>query len=779
MEIDYLVLDERSPTSFLFYIVADVGPGGSSRPVAVAFRQGDIRDYHGSTRIKRVLKDTQRLTRLFSDAANRARVNAEIALASKWYRSDRQAGEELSPSQRPEIDDYPQPPLYRYKEESEILAGLQPRPGLVWDADQREFPFISTCLLLGLLSDYSQNATRLCDIQLQPLTTIFSGGCFEYGMVAIDITRLEKITYGIVAFPVLYMAEVSHHNPYSWDRIEDPWPAREPDIVLRPHRPRVMLGVDQFLNDYHYGQQYADNPEARALRAHAVVRNDILDYIWPLKASHEPESDKEGEEETSIGATISSMAKYLWARQSTPQDQQTSAALHRREREVKAARQAHVNKAVDDILALTMHNTTLDNATIEKFKKLCEFQYFLRKRLLEVPDRLGPSLASGHLLRIAYKGYTHLNWVLFSNITYEAIAAGIATEELRDALALSLCIDGLSGDFGALAAALDDASCRIDEVYLLQQPKNESDKPSAAFYARWLKTENQSMNRKTRIYPACAFSSPLRTQTWLPSSSAPPHTSPNSLSPVHVFIRRQASTYNRKHSESEFVDRRWFLGDALLSAERFVIGFISYLSCAHFSEKAFLRFSCGPTSLATYDSGELAVGPIATEPFTQLIAEAEVEAQKYDRDNPQITNTQAILSALSQGRTLMVGDWILLLHCSTHYGAMPRPYQTVPDETNIVRYSFIRVKSSIPAPPSPLGEGESVVDSVEIMGSLKNFLLDQSPSLDIARAEDLLGRTDEVLQKQGFQTLPPGMKSIDTMSYTKSLRILEAMLRAN
>lgn len=53
---------------------------------------------------------------------------------------------------------------------------------------------------------------------------MFRGDCAEYGLVVLDISDLESgVKYGIIDFPVRYMAEVSYHSKEGgWDPVEDP-----------------------------------------------------------------------------------------------------------------------------------------------------------------------------------------------------------------------------------------------------------------------------------------------------------------------------------------------------------------------------------------------------------------------------------------------------------------------------------------------------------------------------------------------------------------------------
>ncbi|KAL4738836.1 hypothetical protein BDV11DRAFT_188776 [Aspergillus similis] len=101
-----------------------------------------------------------------------------------------------------------------------------------------------------------------------------------------------------------------------------------------------------------------------------------------------------------------------------------------------------IDGVIDDLLVLTQEpaEPPLEKTAIGSLQMLATFPKKLWQRL-EVPDRLGTSKISSHALRVAYAGCSHLNWVAFRKHTLSVIAAAIASEELRNASALSLCVD--------------------------------------------------------------------------------------------------------------------------------------------------------------------------------------------------------------------------------------------------------------------------------------------------------------------------------------------------
>jgi hypothetical protein len=82
----YIKIGAFCPRSFLFVIVANVGPGGTSRSLAVAYRQGDnyIKQSYFE-RVEHFVADTLAVIEILSDPANRALLEAERMLAKDWH----------------------------------------------------------------------------------------------------------------------------------------------------------------------------------------------------------------------------------------------------------------------------------------------------------------------------------------------------------------------------------------------------------------------------------------------------------------------------------------------------------------------------------------------------------------------------------------------------------------------------------------------------------------------------------------------------------------------
>jgi hypothetical protein len=250
MRSGYISVDYKIQRSYLFAVVANVGPGGVSRTLSVAYRQHPEKyNVRGSgTRVEHMVADTLALIAILSDPANRAPLEAEKAIAEDWYRRSH----EPPINERPSVPDRLQP---LYVPPSKRRLRVEPLPALPWqDEAVRTFPFTATCVLLALLRGDHRYWTRIGDVQFQPLSTVFRGDYKEYGLIVLDISDLNSgVKYGIAAFNMRYMAQLSWHSDTGgWDPIEDPPPAQEPDVVLDSSRPRELLSIVQWIGEYYH-----------------------------------------------------------------------------------------------------------------------------------------------------------------------------------------------------------------------------------------------------------------------------------------------------------------------------------------------------------------------------------------------------------------------------------------------------------------------------------------------------------------------------------------------
>jgi hypothetical protein len=272
MPSGYITLYQKCQRSFVFYVVANVGQGGRTRPLAVAYRQGNDVSKSPVPRIENLVNDILSVVKVLSEPASRAVLEAERARATDWYRQRQGADTEPRPAALP---DSPQPPFAGWKDEWRPFV----QPELSGNETPIEFPSTSTCLVEGLLR--GTKSTRTGDVQLQPLSTPFYGDCLEYGMVVVDISNLEHVKYGIVGFPVCYKAYVDYHSQYGgWDPVEDDPPRQEPDVVLAAERPRVPLSILGYVQ--RYSAWLEDDPKVLELQACPHVDDpSVLDCESP------------------------------------------------------------------------------------------------------------------------------------------------------------------------------------------------------------------------------------------------------------------------------------------------------------------------------------------------------------------------------------------------------------------------------------------------------------------------------------------------------------------
>ncbi|RYP49480.1 hypothetical protein DL768_004839 [Monosporascus sp. mg162] len=200
----HMLLARISQRSFLFYIIANVGPGKTHQPLAITFRQsqgaspGQMNMKALQDRVNHVIQDCVRPVNILTEPASRIALEAELCLAARWYQ-----GNEYKDPDRAEVQDSLQP-AFNFS----IYDERQERPELPWAGSIREFPFISICLRLSLNCDDTYN-TRVGDVQEQSLGTVFRDDRLEYGIVVLDISDLDRASADLLR---LAYAGPSHLN---------------------------------------------------------------------------------------------------------------------------------------------------------------------------------------------------------------------------------------------------------------------------------------------------------------------------------------------------------------------------------------------------------------------------------------------------------------------------------------------------------------------------------------------------------------------------------------
>jgi hypothetical protein len=224
----------EDPRSFVFYVVAKIG--GHHYQLAVAKRQSPLgkNPVHKS----QVTRACRRLINIFSDPINRVAIQGELALAADLYGREQDNGW-FSPPRTEFPDTHRFSPSF-----SELLKGR------AWDRRIREFPFISTCLLLGI--SYDIWTSSFTPAQTEPLGLVYRETVVDYGAVVIDITELTNVRYGIIAFPIRLQYDVPHDIPHP---LLMGFPMDDPPrvTVLVDDQPRRPLSGAEYMIKFGYG----------------------------------------------------------------------------------------------------------------------------------------------------------------------------------------------------------------------------------------------------------------------------------------------------------------------------------------------------------------------------------------------------------------------------------------------------------------------------------------------------------------------------------------------
>jgi hypothetical protein len=183
--------EPEAPKSWVFYVVSRIDE--QYRPLAVVHRYPNSDSQVDADKSRNIASPCLRLVKILSDQANRIAIESEIAIAASFYRDEgvlRQPPVEL-----PE-------PYWIYK------------PRRAWSDHWhqegiREFPFISTCAVVGTGNGYPFSYP---DGGPLPLNTLWRDTDMVHGMIVVDVTDLENIRYGIVCFKIRNMVWVNKPN---------------------------------------------------------------------------------------------------------------------------------------------------------------------------------------------------------------------------------------------------------------------------------------------------------------------------------------------------------------------------------------------------------------------------------------------------------------------------------------------------------------------------------------------------------------------------------------
>lgn len=181
-----IVAEGLPPQSYLFFIVAKVGPSGSHRPVAVALCQGNYGTQSG-IHGRNITRYCLQTIAVLSDPGNRIAIHAELGLAADFYKNDTE-GVLLPRIKLPELSRWSGHP-------NEMLKRMR-----VWDQSLIQFPIIATCLQVGI--GYNPTNGSEDAVKKEALGTVYYDDSLEYGMVVMDISDLGDVRYGIIGLSI-------------------------------------------------------------------------------------------------------------------------------------------------------------------------------------------------------------------------------------------------------------------------------------------------------------------------------------------------------------------------------------------------------------------------------------------------------------------------------------------------------------------------------------------------------------------------------------------------
>lgn len=645
--------DPTDPYSWAFFAVAQIG--GRHRPVAVVSSLVD-----NSSEDETVLRGypltaaCHRVITIFSDQANHRAIRAELTLASGYYVRD--GNREYSP----ELVELPD-----FNRRDFNPSG---RRRSWYHTSVREFPFISACLLQGVAFDTEQELAR--PAFPEPLGTVYRDTSIEWGMVVIDITNLDAISYGIVGFrvgPMTFIGSRNHENhPPDYDGIGFHF-VRGTLRVMDEVRPRRAMSAAEYMTEFDHTSSTTNNI-VRLIAKVPLINVSAMDLVWPPSIEEDIEM---------------LLGILLDANKSVLDQYQATTNLIQRVLELKEP----------------------DISILKQVRTMPHFQEIFSRALLQDPARLLTMHSSNRLITMAFLDGEHLSLEQLSNLPVEAISAILSAPNMAKVTSISICIDRVQGKPAQLAHALSQVE-RLRKLYFLQSPVRDSDALSEQLFVE-LATYPQILQRTTVMF-AGAYSAAQRMRSWLPSS---PTANGVQVAPLDIFPVQQILVLDQMY---ETKDRIYVhLGDALLKPERFAAGFLIYIQSLLTSTDEYtiqplnlFSFSSAPSFLNDDPETAAEISPILAESFSV----PESMPQGKNSNNPYRRRW-------AQMRDLDPKGWTVIVSLETHSSsrALRAPYAC-----HCIRYAFIRALQQpiVVNQPRLISPGPKELEAV----GLKDFL---------------------------------------------------------
>ncbi|KFZ02230.1 hypothetical protein V500_00338 [Pseudogymnoascus sp. VKM F-4518 (FW-2643)] len=707
------------PYSWAFFVVAQIG--GRRRPIAIV---SSVADNHNEE--ETVLRGypltaaCHRIVTIFSDQANHRAIRAELALAAGYYVRD--GNREYSP----ELVELPD--LNR----REFNPSLRRRNW--YHTSVREFPFISACLLQGVAFNTQQELAH--PAFPEPLGTVYRDTSIEWGMVVVDITNLDAVSYGIVGFSVGPMTFIKSrkHEKHPPDLIGIGFHFVPGELrVMDKMRPRRPMSAAKYMAEFEHTISPTNNVNKLIAK---VPRIDVaaMDLVWPPSIEQE------------IDLLLGSLRI----------DANRSLLEH--------------YQAITSLIQRILASEDPDISILKLARTMPNFREVFSRVLLQDSARLLRIPSSDRLITMAFVNGEHLSLEQLSNLPVEAISAVLSAPSMAKITSISICINTVQGTPAQLAHALSQVE-RLRKLYFLQSPTRESDTLSAQLFAE-LASNPQILQRMDVMF-AGAYSAALRRRFWLPTA---PRANLVQVAPLEIFPVQQILVLDQIYSSHSHIYVH--LGDALLRPERFAAGFLIYIQSLLTSTDEYtsqpmnlFSFSSAPSFLDSDPETAAEISPIFAESFA------------VPKHIPLRTNRNPYRRCWPQMRDLVPGGWTVIVSLETHSSsrALRCPY-----DCHCIRYAFIRARQQRIVVDHPLLVSPGPKE-LEVVG-IKEFLSATAPGIahdiidrSIQRAAERIARNPyegPLLHKERISVLSQDDAAEMLLDFLENARKVKESLRA-
>ncbi|KAJ2971253.1 hypothetical protein NUW58_g9470 [Xylaria curta] len=538
----------HGPESWVVYIVATIA--GVHQPLAtMLIEQRDIDTIEPAS----VVKLCQWLARVLSDPSNRTAIASEVNVATDFYINLDYSRQPLPLHEVPAIDQY-------YDDTNSLLPD---------DDKMSEFPFLTTCIFMAGAIHTGLTPTSTA------LGTVFRDENPNFGMVVFDISNLDDLKYGIVAFSskeIIYLQTLD--SWHAWNTMggdENFGGPRERRV--ESERPRQAMSARAFMAKFgKRAARPADHQETGILDGLSLVEPPVFQQIWPS-------------EQVPPRVVVQAI------------ERQPGRSL--------------VELATAMLIESTRNTNIFDLSIFDGPRRMPLFRHYLQRALRSDYRRLGHTGSTAQLIALAFEGETHLDLVRYRGQSAKAILAALEMRELEKVKVLSVCVDYLLGSPTEIASVL--ASCRsLSEIYLLQSARRKSDQLSIDILLELFKHANTNL-QVSKVFASGVYSATLHWRNWLPPIFNPPV----SLSPIYHIVQRVQTNITgrpRKYWQWNSSDIR----GALLSPVRLSTGLLNWLQAPDYR---LVRLSSAPPTLQ--DNSRVEIGPLLAKGNTMLFKDPQ------------------------------------------------------------------------------------------------------------------------------------------------------------